>query len=499
MGRVFYSHVAEADIDKIVYGVKDKRKYKCVIPYSDRVTELLISRVLSTLLSNVFQDRLHQNLEFIANELIMNACKANAKRVYFRNSNLDIENKEDYEQGMNGFFSSVYNDFNKYKPELKDKQYYIKVEISITDESFNIEIENNSKILKAEMAAIESSIVSANKFESLNEIFSNSFNTKEGVGYGLILVILMLRRINVNAGALKYITSDNNTITSLSVPLNLISDSQGSIIAEEIIKEINELPQFPDSILRLQKELNDPECNFHRISELVISDSSLSAEVLRIANSPIYMPKEKIDSISDAVKRIGLKGLNSILYNYGASKVLEAKYSLETINNIKEHLFSVAIVSSYLATYIQLKNFTEDIFVAALLHDIGKIIVNSLNRELSERISTLCIEKNIPSSVLDSLCDGYNHTVIGAALAKKWNFPEKYINAIKYHHNPMDDDGYYKSITYCVYMGNEINHYLNNNRKLSNINTKILDFFNLKDPDEFKKFISKMKSEGLDL
>lgn len=499
MGKVFYSHVDETEIDKIACGIKGKNNYKCVIPYSDKRTELLISRVLSTLLSNAFQDRLHQNLEFIVNELVMNACKANAKRVYFTNANLDINNEGDYKQGMDGFFKSVYDDFNQFKPELKGKQYYIKVEINLTEDSLNIEIVNNCKINKAEMTAIENSIISANKFESLNEIFTNSFNTKEGVGYGLILVILMLRRINVNASALKYITSDNNTITSLSVPLNLISDSQGSVIADEIIKEINELPQFPDSILRLQKELNDPECNFHRISDLVISDSSLSAEVLRIANSPLYLSKGKIDQISDAVTRIGLKGLNSILYNYGASKVLEAKYSLEVINNIKEHLFNVALISSYLGTYIKLDNLTEDIFVAALLHDIGKIIVKSINKELSERINHICTEKNIPSSVLDSLSDGYNHTVIGAALAKKWNFPEKYINAIKYHHNPTEDEGYYKSITYCVYMGNEMTHYLNNNRKLSNINSKILDFFNLKDPDDFKSFISKMKSEGLDL
>lgn len=498
MSKVFYSYFKDSDIENIVYSLKDKNSYKCIIPFSDRTSELLISRVLLILLSNVFQEKLHQNLEFITNELVMNACKSNAKRLYFRKNGWDINDNHHYDKGMENFYKDVYENFGDYVQELKDNQDYIKIDISIVENCLKILVENSSELLDAEKEEMDKSIRSAKKFNNLNDVFKHSFNTLEGVGYGLIIVILMLRKMNIGSDALSYISGDGVTITKLTVPLCLVSEEQGSVIADEIVNEVHSLPQFPDSILRLQNELRDPECNFHRISDYVISDSSLSAEVLRIANSPVYESKEKIDKVSTAVSKIGILGLNSILYNYGASKVLKAKYSLEVINEIKEHLFNVALVSSYLANYSKLDKFAEDIFVAALLHDIGKIIVNSLNMNLTENILSLCKEKNIPTSVIENLSEGYNHSIIGAELAKKWNFPQKYINAIRYHHIPLEDESYYKSITYCVYLGNEILHHLTDNSKYSNINMHILKFFNLESREKFNNFLDNMKSEGLD-
>lgn len=498
MSKIFYSYFKDSDIENIVYSLKDKNHYKCIIPYSDRTSELLISRVLLILLTNVFQEKLHQNLEFITNELVMNACKSNAKRLYFRRKGWDITDNHHYDKGMENFYYDVYENFSDYIQELKDNQDYIKIDISIIENCLKILIENSSELLDAEKEEMDKSIRSARKFNNLNDVFKHSFNTLEGVGYGLIIVILMLRKMNIGSEALSYISGDGITVTKLTVPLCLVSEDQGGVIADEIVNEVQSLPQFPDSILRLQNELRDPECNFQRISDYVISDSSLSAEVLRIANSPVYDFKGKIDKVSTAVSKIGILGLNSILYNYGATKVLKSKYNLEIINEIKEHLFNVAIVSSYLANHCKLNEFAEDIFVAALLHDIGKIIVNSLNNNLTENILTICKENNIPTSVIENLAEGYNHSIIGAELAKKWNFPKKFINAIRYHHNPLEDESYYKSITYCVYLGNEIIHHLTIKKKYSSINMHVLEFFNLETRDKFNKFLDNMKNEGLE-
>lgn len=498
MGKIFYSYFKESDIDNIVSGLKGKYSYECVIPYSDRTSELLISRVLLTLLKGIFQEKHHQNLEFITNELVMNASKSNAKRLYFKKNGWDINDFSHYNKGMINFYNDVYDNFGKYVQDLKNNQDYVKVDINIIDNCLNVIIENNTELLEAEKDEIENSIRSAHKFQDLNDVFKHSFNTLEGVGYGLVIVILILRKMNIGIDALSYTSGDGITITKLSIPLDLVSEDQGSVIAEEIVKEVESLPQFPDSILRLQNELRDPECNFNRISDYVISDSSLSAEVLRIANSPVYESKERIDKVSTAVRKIGILGLNTILYNYGANKVLQTKYNLDNINKIKNHLFDVALVASYLANYRKLNDFAEDIFVAALLHDIGKIVVNSLDKGISNKIISLCENNNIPTNVLNNLSEGYNHTVIGAELAKKWNFPQKYINAIRYHHDPLEDESYFKSITYCVYLGNEIIHHLKNRRKYSSINFQVLEYFNLEKRNDFDKFIGKMKNEGLD-
>ena len=94
----------------------------------------------------------------------------------------------------------------------------------------------------------------------------------------------------------------------------------------------------------------------------------------------------------------------------------------------------------------------NDVYIAALLHDMGKIIVKTMNKDLEEKIREICREKHIPVSVLDDLTEGFNHSLIGSEIAKNCDFPERYIKVIGFHHLPLEVEEEYQSLTYAIYL-----------------------------------------------
>ena len=484
-------------IDEIKRQFQEKNEYVCILPYITRETEIFLSSVLKAVLEEIKQENLHSHLEYALNELSMNASKANSKRLYFNSKDLDINNPHNYEKGIINFKEDVFRDFKKYKQTHIDNDSFVKIRFAVDGKSLLIEIINNSPLLQEEKRRIAERLKIAHKFNNLTEVLAHDFDTTEGGGFGLIIVVLMLRKINLDEKVLLYKNEENSSISSIKIPLSLLSKDHGIIIAEEIANEITQMPQFPESIVILQRELSDPGCTFNSIADTINSDPSLAAEIIRIANSPVYMVHNKTNSIAAAVRLIGMLGVKSVLFNYGVNQIFNKKYNKEMIKEINDHSFYVAMIACFLARYKKLGRIAEDVYIAALLHDMGKIIINSLQKKLEIRLEELCREKHIPISILEDLTDGYNHALIGAEVAKKWNFPEKYINAIRFHHIPLEVDDEYKLLTYAIYLGNEIYYYNMGERDLNDINSLVLRFFGIEKKNDFRDFIESLTIEGL--
>lgn len=495
--KVYYSKLRDEDILAIDEKLEGMREFSLTLPYCSKASDLMISRGLNSLLEQVYKVDLHQNLEFIINELIANASKANLKRAYFKKRGLNISNGNEYQAGMKSFYRDGVLKSETYLKGFEATGCYIKVKIAIEPKDIVINIENSSELLPIEEANIKNSISLANQFHSINDIYNNRTKYNEGDGYGIILTLLILKKITPEGWNFKFYSKSGSTKFHLRIPVNIVNDEEGEFIANSIVDEIDSMPQLPENIKLLQMELNDPTCSFPRISDLILSDTNLTMEVLRIANSPVFRGTENIEKVSTAVKTIGLIGLRSILYNYGAYEVFNDRYNIDAINTVKEHQFSVALIAAYIANIKSLNNFSEDIFVAGLLHDIGRIVVNALNRELIREIDNICHAKKISLDILDNLFNGYNHSLIGELLAKKWNFPNKYINSIGFHHNPLKSPEEFKPICYTVYLADQIYYVLNGERNYSSININILKYFNLDSEKEFNRTIDELKKDGL--
>jgi len=476
--------------------IKDDGTFSCRIPYASRDTDLFLSVNLQAFLDEIGRGSFHSHLEYAVNELVMNASKANTKRLYFRSNELDINDPDQYTKGMKGFKEEVFGNFEHYQDLHEKAELYIQVLMVVQDDQFVLEIENNSPFTKEELIRIGERLKLARKFNDLSEVLAYGFDEEEGAGYGLIMIVLMLRKMNLDEKAISFHRDQEVSRITIRIPLNQISEEHSVILADKIAAELKQMPSIPENVLRLQQELNDPNCNFDSIARTLSTDPSFSAEIIRIANSPIYKIPNKVDNVAAAVRLVGMLGVKAILYNYGANKIFEMKYDHNVIKEINDHSYDVALIASYLATYKRLDSLVQDIYIAAMLHDMGKIVVNSLQEDLTSQLRKLCADKHIPISILEDLTEGYNHTVIGSELARKWEFPEKYIEGIRYHHLPTEGSEEHKVINYAVYLGNEIYYFIQNERDIHDINYQVLEFFGLQSEQTFYDFVDRVKAKG---
>lgn len=494
-----YTDIKSLENGEILEQLKETGQFICRFPFTSRETDIFLSRVLRITLEQINQEHLHSHLEYVFNELSVNSSKANSKRLYFMNLGLEINNSDQYEKGMSSFKKDVFEDFSKFEHHHLDKNSYIEILLDIRNDNLEIEIQNQSPLHQKERERITERLEIARKFENLTEVLTYGFDETEGAGFGLIIILLMLRKVNLDEKALSFKNEDDKCITSLKIPLNLLSSGHSEVIASVIVEELKQMPQFPQNILNLQRELSDPNCSFNSIADTVKEDAALAAEILRISNSPVYRLRNEITDVVSAIRVIGMLGVKSVLYNFGVSKIFRNRYDEKLISELQNHSFHVALIGSFIAGKKNAGRISEDIYVAALLHDMGKIIVSSMNRELEQKLEKVCREKHIPVAVLDDLTDGYNHSLIGAKVAENWNFPGKYIEAIRYHHIPLEAAEEYRAVTYAVYLGNEIYHYERGERDFNDLNYMVLSFFGLEQIDSFHNLLEELKMEGFGL
>lgn len=480
--------------ENIKSSIAKNREFSFTIPYSNQEIEHLLTIVVGAIFEHLKRPKLGTTIVYVLKELVMNASKANTKRVYFTNCGLDITKPTDYQQGMRNFKAEVFSNFAKYIPLLEEHGFYIRVDFKIVNDWLLIQITNNSSICSAEKEKIAERIRSAARFKTIEEVLSSGLDESEGGGFGIIIGLLMLRRLGLSDQVINFIFENNATKVVLKIPVNLLAKEELEIIASEIIKELERMPPLPESFNRLNRQLQDPNADFSSVAQIIKTDSILTSEVLRIANSPFYMLPRKVDDILVAVKMIGLGGVRNLILSEGVKAVFNSIYNNDKIDEVLKHSYQVALISGNIAKLKKYDLYIEDIYVAAILHDIGKIITSTLNPTLVNKIQNLCLQKGIPLTSIEELSAGYNHSQIGMQLAFKWNFPEKFVQTIAYHHIPLEADNPYQPIVFTVYLANEIYYSLKGKNNYTSLNYKVLKHFGLDSENAFNTFFEKIKN-----
>lgn len=440
----------------------------------------LLRKILSHNDSIYLQDVLINVLR----EVIVNAVKANSKRVYFDYHKLDINNIDHYTNGMENFKAFIVENQDVVEKELKKSSYRVEIYFKKTENGLTIYVRNNTPIHPDELKRINERIEKAKEYSDFSEVYGDVSDDSEGEGLGLVLSILFLRNSGIGENSLKIKSDGKITQTSLVVPNELKPKEIVSRIQNRILDEIKDLPAIPQHIHELEKLCITPDVSFRDISEKIMLDPALSASVLKLANSAGFISRKKIENIMDAVKVIGLKNLRAVLVASSARKIMDEKYSM--YKDIWDHCNKVAFYARNLADHFRCTNISEHVYLAGLLHDLGKIVLLSASGSLSEWISDVTMQRNIrTSTIIEELSIGISHSTIGEMIAKKWNLPEYLVETIKNHHHPMNKNNKYKDIVNLVYLANEMVVTENKKYDYSYIEDEVLERFNLGDENMF--------------
>jgi putative nucleotidyltransferase with HDIG domain len=196
------------------------------------------------------------------------------------------------------------------------------------------------------------------------------------------------------------------------------------------VENINTLPTVPGVLKRLSVIIEKPRITLVEISSFISSDPALTTKVLKMVNSAIYGFPGRIASVSHATMLLGLNVIKGLLLGVSVFELMQ-----KTMNGLYEHSLAVAIASRVIAQKKGLKE-PEEVSVAGLLHDIGKVILVLEFQKEYEAAMSEAKAKSI--SIFDAEKNQFNatHANVGSWLAEKWRFPRSLIEVIECHHRP---------------------------------------------------------------
>ncbi len=454
-------------------------------------TEVYLEEILGIFLKEMGQDKLRDALAYCLRELAVNAKKANTKRVYFKEKGLDILKEDEYKQGMTHFKQETLENINHYLELQKGAGLYIKVIFHAKGQLLNLFIVNNSAITKKEQIRIYDRIARSRAFDSLEEALSTVLDDSEGAGLGIVILVLMLKKIGLDEDAFDIDTENGETVARLTVPMSQVRLENLDMMSQEIVKEIESLPQFPENVTQLQHMISNPETNIQDIARQVSMDPSLTADLLKQVNSAQFMLPKKVDNIVEAVKYMGMRGIKNLLYSYGTQRILGTD-SPDT-KQLWEHSYRTAFYAYSIArNLMRKKEILDDVYVGGILHDMGKIIFSSVHPDLIKKITRFCREKSIPADLFEDLSTGLNHSEIGALIAEKWNFPDPLVSAIRYHHNPNSAPQSDRDVVYAVYMANAFCNYEEGGVAFDQFDPKVLRALSIADETHLERMSSRL-------
>ena len=449
-------------------------------------------KIMNILLLDIGKTFMKEEIVYLLREFITNANKSNLKRIYFARENLDINNPTDYRNGMEKFGDDFRANLESYNRQFESLSLYTRIVLHLKERILTIAVKNSNCPTTQEMKKVWDLIEKSKFIRNTAEAFMTVGDTSEGAGLGTVSTMLMLRSLGLNEKVYKFDqdTGKNETIVSVEIPIDTVTDVQAGKISDEIVKEIDCVPAFPENVSRIQKLIANDNVQFNKVSEIVQSDPALTASLLKIVNSAQYMLSQRVSNITNAISLIGMKGLKNLLYSYGSQQIFEKNYG--KMDRLWEHSFRCASYAYNIAREYKMNDIRDDAYIGGVLHDIGKIIIYHLHPGLLEKIHDHCSDKGIDGNLLENLSMGVSHTRIGSEIAGKWNFPGNIVDIIGFHHQPLIAPDETRNIVSVVYLANQLCKISTGGYNFIALEPSILEKFHLQSDENLRVFEKKL-------
>ncbi len=200
-------------------------------------------------------------------------------------------------------------------------------------------------------------------------------------------------------------------------------------LRERIERGTLELPVLPEVAAEVVASTGRDECDLRALADLVRRDQAMATHFLRVANSPLYLPKSKIVSLQQALARLGMSAVREIalLISVKTRTFQVRGYELQLKEQFR-HSLGAALFAQEIAR--MRRHNVDEAFLAGLLHDVGRPVLLQalvdLHRECGLAPHTAAIEAAASAF----------HERVGSALVAKWSLPPPLAEAIRFHHTP---------------------------------------------------------------
>jgi putative nucleotidyltransferase with HDIG domain len=183
--------------------------------------------------------------------------------------------------------------------------------------------------------------------------------------------------------------------------------------------------------------MDDPRISAHELAQVVSKDQSLVSSILRIVNSAYYGLLWRISSVSQAVVLLGFRTIRNLVLAATVMKSFGGHARAQSFDRTAhwKHSIGCAVASNLVAKKWR-RGAPDEAFLAGLIHDIGRVIMDQRFPEEFEEALRLAASEDCPLHEAEAQVFGLTHAELGRHVAQKWNFPDEIIAAIGDHHGP---------------------------------------------------------------
>ena len=209
-------------------------------------------------------------------------------------------------------------------------------------------------------------------------------------------------------------------------------------IMEELLASAEKLPPFPNVISKLMPLIQNM-APVNQIEAVIKYDQAITARVLALSQSPYYARRQSIRSLRDAILCLGQRQLIQVIAIACSARYFKGDgsgYDLRE-GEMWQHSVAVALMAELVAQQTGHRDIFS-VYTAALLHDIGKTLLNLYVKDYFDAIHPLIHEEKMCFVDAERRVFGIDHQQLGAMIAQRWLFPSEVVTAIRYHHQPRE-------------------------------------------------------------
>jgi HD-like signal output (HDOD) protein len=231
-----------------------------------------------------------------------------------------------------------------------------------------------------------------------------------------------------------------------------MDDSKAALV----LRHIDRMPSLSPTVAKIMQVANDPTSSANDLNKVISLDPVLAAKVLKLVNSAYFGFSDKVTSTVRAIVVLGLNTIKNLALSTAALETMSMKgQSAMNMDEFWKHVLGVGVTAKLIARRIGVnKNFLEDYFLAGLMHDMGKIVLNRLNPVGYKKVITVCAEKGVDLQLVESRVFGINHAEIGGLLAEKWGLQNSLREAMAFHHYPDQASPENRQLVLAIYISN---------------------------------------------
>lgn len=196
------------------------------------------------------------------------------------------------------------------------------------------------------------------------------------------------------------------------------------------------LPTLPTIIAKMLELVDNPRTSASSLAGLIMQDQVLTARILKLANSSFYAFPRQIATVKLALVVLGFESVKEMALSLSVLNTFKGENNKHfDTSHFWQHSVSVGAGSRMLARETCYR-LAGEAFVAGLLHDIGKLVLNQYLPEEFAEVQTRIWERGQPCEEAEKMVLGVTHAEIGAWLAERWNLPVPLVEAIRWHDHP---------------------------------------------------------------